>query len=128
MSFLAILALGVVCLVTFAIGSGTNDAAKVAAFVFIASALALYAAPSLVAASRKHRNTTGIVVLNILGGWTVLGWIVALVWAYAAQSPETVTALAPDPDDQMKACAFCAENIKAAAKVCRYCGSAVATA
>ena len=41
----------------------------------------LYFAPSIVAHNWKHRNTTAIVVLNVFAGWTVVGWIVALVWA-----------------------------------------------
>jgi hypothetical protein len=25
----------------------------------------------------------GIVLLNVLAGWTVIGWIIALVWAFS---------------------------------------------
>lgn len=45
------------------------------------AAIALYFVPSLVAASRKHNNSGAIAVLNIFLGWTVLGWIVALIWS-----------------------------------------------
>ena len=41
----------------------------------------LYMLPALVAHHRGHRQTKAIAVLNIFLGWTVLGWIVALVWA-----------------------------------------------
>jgi len=40
-----------------------------------------YFFPSFVAAARGHRNGRAIVLLNLFLGWTVLGWIVALVWA-----------------------------------------------
>ena len=30
---------------------------------------------------RKKRNATAITVLNLLTGFTVVGWIIALVWA-----------------------------------------------
>lgn len=43
---------------------------------------ALYFAPWLIARSRAHRNAPAIAALNFFLGWTALGWIVALVWAY----------------------------------------------
>jgi RsiW-degrading membrane proteinase PrsW (M82 family) len=41
----------------------------------------LYLLPAFVAGKRKHKNGAAILVLNLLLGWTVLGWIIALVWA-----------------------------------------------
>jgi branched-subunit amino acid transport protein AzlD len=49
--------------------------------VIITSLLALYLLPFIIAKTRKHRNAAAIGVLNLLLGWTVLGWIGALVWA-----------------------------------------------
>lgn len=40
-----------------------------------------YMAPATVAICRRHENTAAIVVLNIFGGITMVGWIIALVWA-----------------------------------------------
>lgn len=40
-----------------------------------------YMLPTVVASSRHHRNASAIGVLNILLGWTGIGWIAALVWA-----------------------------------------------
>lgn len=37
--------------------------------------------PSILAIQNKHKNRTAIIVLNILGGWTGIGWLVALIWA-----------------------------------------------
>lgn len=42
---------------------------------------ALYMLPSIAALVRKQPNATGIIILNLLLGWTVLGWIAALIWA-----------------------------------------------
>lgn len=42
---------------------------------------AVYFFPSIVAQVRKHRQLTAITVLNLFLGWTVLGWVIALVWA-----------------------------------------------
>lgn len=38
-----------------------------------------YFLPTLV--SLKHRQQFAIFLLNLLLGWTVLGWIIALIWA-----------------------------------------------
>jgi hypothetical protein len=32
--------------------------------------------------------TSAITVLNIFLGWTLLGWIAALAWAFTAKRPE----------------------------------------
>jgi hypothetical protein len=47
--------------------------------------------PSIVAFIRKHQSKWVIFVLNILLGWTVVGWIITLVWAfsYAGESHRT---------------------------------------
>jgi hypothetical protein len=41
----------------------------------------LYFLPAFIAKSRKHRNLTGVTLLNLFLGWTFLGWIVALIWS-----------------------------------------------
>ena len=46
-----------------------------------ALSLAVYVLPSIVAGSRHKRNPGAIVALNLLAGWTVVGWVAALVWA-----------------------------------------------
>ena len=53
--------------------------------VCLVGLLALYFLPSFIAARRKHRNETGVMVLNFLLGWTFLGWVAALVWAVLEQ-------------------------------------------
>jgi uncharacterized membrane protein YhaH (DUF805 family) len=40
-----------------------------------------YFFPALLAAIRRHHNQNAIAMLNLLLGWTVIGWVVALVWA-----------------------------------------------
>lgn len=52
---------------------------RAVAVVFI-SAVA-YLLPSLVAWYRAHHNALAIGLLNLLLGWTVVGWIGALIWA-----------------------------------------------
>ncbi|MGI9250118.1 MAG: superinfection immunity protein [Pseudohongiellaceae bacterium] len=47
-------------------------------------ALALYFLPFLVANGRGHPQVVAIFALNLLLGWTLLGWIAAFVWSLTA--------------------------------------------
>ena len=53
--------------------------------IFILTALALvvafYLLPTVVASHRGTERQNGITLVNVLFGWTVLGWIAALLWA-----------------------------------------------
>jgi hypothetical protein len=40
--------------------------------------------PALVAIYRHHRNRVAISVTNLLLGWTLIGWVVAFIWACTA--------------------------------------------
>ncbi len=51
------------------------------AFLFFCILFVLYFLPSIMAYSRNHRNATGVLVLNIFLGWTLIFWVGALVWA-----------------------------------------------
>jgi hypothetical protein len=48
-----------------------------------AVSLAVYLLPSIV--GRRRRNASDIIKLNVLLGWTVIGWIVAMRWALKAE-------------------------------------------
>ena len=41
----------------------------------------VYFLPSFIASNRNHKNIAAIFVLNLLLGWMLLGWIVALIWS-----------------------------------------------
>jgi hypothetical protein len=47
----------------------------------------LYLLPAEIALRRRHHNRMAIVALNILLGWTVLGWIAAFVWSLTSPPP-----------------------------------------
>jgi hypothetical protein len=47
-------------------------------------ALVLYLIPTFVAWWRSHRQLMAIAALNLLLGWTFVGWVAALVWALIA--------------------------------------------
>ena len=44
-------------------------------------AVFLYLTPAGIALIRGHRNLGAIIVLNVMLGWTFIGWVAALVWA-----------------------------------------------
>ena len=46
--------------------------------------LLVYFLPTFIALMRGHHNTFAIVALNILAGWTFVGWVAALVWSLTA--------------------------------------------
>jgi hypothetical protein len=51
------------------------------ATVLFAGMGAIYMLPTIVAGNRRHREVMPIAAINLLLGWTVLGWLIALLWA-----------------------------------------------
>lgn len=49
--------------------------------LLVVGIVVLYFLPSLVAFLRQHKNKLAIFLLNLLLGWTILGWVVSLVWS-----------------------------------------------
>ena len=53
-------------------------------FLWATLALLAYFIPAVVAGCRNHHQRGAIFALNLLLGWTFLGWAAALVWALTA--------------------------------------------
>lgn len=53
----------------------------------IGLALGFYFLPTIIALSLQRRQWLAIVAVNLLLGWTVLGWIGALVWSLIVDRP-----------------------------------------
>lgn len=66
------------------------------ALFWIAVCLAFYFLPALVAFNRYHPETRAITALDLLLGWSVVGWVAALVWALTGPG-----ARAPDPGPEL---------------------------
>ena len=58
--------------------------------------LLVYFLPAIVGFCRKHHQAWTIFALNLVLGWTVVGWIVAMVWA------ATRASLSPDRRDRQE--------------------------
>jgi hypothetical protein len=51
-------------------------------FLFVLIAIIItYFFPAIVPVARRKRNWGAILALNLLAGWTFVGWVAALVWA-----------------------------------------------
>ena len=50
---------------------------------FILVCFCIYMIPTII--GRKKRNYVAIAALNILAGWTIIGWIIALTWALTVE-------------------------------------------
>ena len=84
----ALYVMGVICLLLVVVTFGPqndNPAANLSiiAFQFVVmwAFMALYFTGFLVAMKRNHRDCTAIFALNLLTGWTFIGWVISLVWA-----------------------------------------------
>ena len=114
--------------------------------------LAAYVMPVAIAAARGHRYTRMIGAINLVLGWTVIGWFAALFWAVnrdlreqplaeaapppLRESPRSREPVWIDPEalsvaqygTATRICPYCAEAVKAEALVCRYCARDLAPA
>lgn len=56
--------------------------------IIIVGGLAFYFLPILIAMNRNCLHSGAIGVINTFFGWTILGWIAALIWAIV-EAPRT---------------------------------------
>lgn len=112
-----------------------NPFGKIVASCFFLAAPALYLLPTFEAWKKGHTNLTAIALINVFLGWSLIGWVAAIVWAFKRPEPAIAPVLSPtsasdsgsvpQPNHASKVCPFCAENIMAAAIKCKHCGSEI---
>ena len=74
--------------------NGSNSAGVgllILGLVVFAVLVVLYFLPAIIASNRNHSNGGSIFILNLFLGWTFLGWIGALVWAFSDNTRERGT-------------------------------------
>ncbi len=118
------IALLAVVIVAVAGAFAQNQEAGTTTLLFFAT-LAFYFIPTFVAISRGHGNRNAICAVNLFLGWSLLGWVAALVWSLTDPGLPAEAAPAPAPADRKK-CPQCAEWVQPDAKICKHCGSTFA--
>jgi hypothetical protein len=83
----------------------------------------LYFMPTIV--GHNHRNVLSIFLVNFFLGWTVIGWIVAMIWACSADARPQVLMIAGPGPDAARYCCHCGTLNVAAARFCAACGRTV---
>lgn len=103
-------------------------------FPFFLAGVALYFLPTIIGAARHKTNLVGIFLVNFFLGWSIIGWVIALVWAvstervdqmaYAPHMPPGGAAPVPQPQSQMhgRYCPNCGSAGPAGAQFCAQCG------
>jgi hypothetical protein len=97
------------------------------AWIFMLALFFLYFIPSI--AGWRKRNFGAIFILNLLLGWTVIGWIVALVWGWTNDPPSLKTTTeqsAPARSIPPMLCIHCGKYSLPASSFCTSCGNTLA--
>jgi len=104
--------------------------AEIWALLVVVVSIGIYFIPYILAKQNKKQNAGAIGALNFFLGWTLVGWVVALVWAMSkdanvVQPAPPVMATSPAPPlatPAQRKCPDCAEMVLLEAKKCRFCG------
>ncbi|MFY9753022.1 MAG: superinfection immunity protein [Candidatus Acidiferrales bacterium] len=110
---------------------------------FLLVAVFLYFLPTFV--GRNRHDATGIFLVNFVLGWTVIGWVAAMIWActpdmrvpvmavaghayaypqsYAGPGPGAYTCASAKSNAHF--CSQCGAATQSGARYCTYCGRCV---
>lgn len=102
-------------------------------FPFFLGGVAFYFLPTIIGAARHKTNLVGIFLVNFLLGWSIIGWIVALVWAISTERFDQVPrpqTWSPQPQPQPQPgggrfCPNCGAQGPAGGHFCAQCGHAI---
>jgi hypothetical protein len=80
-----------------------SDMDTTTGWVLLLVIIGIYFLPTIIAG--RHHNSSAIFVLNLLLGWTFIGWVIALVWACTKPSGNGNQLREPDysvDDDELR--------------------------
>jgi len=83
---------------------------------FMVLAALLYFLPAIIGHNKRHAGA--IFLVNLLAGWTIVGWFVALIWACVAE-PAPVLVYA---GGAVHYCSWCGTPQFAGGRFCTRCG------
>ncbi|HEY2954155.1 MAG TPA: superinfection immunity protein [Candidatus Eisenbacteria bacterium] len=95
---------------------------ELAILMLSCAVLGVYLLPTIVAGVRKKKNLPKIVLVNVLLGWSVIGWIVAMVWAVSSE-PEITTPGRPGSQIIGTLCSHCGKYTQPESRFCANCGT-----
>jgi len=96
--------------------------------IFFLFAVGMYFLPAIIGWNK--RSSGGILLLNLFLGWTVIGWIIALIWAITSDPAATHVVVYPTAPAQPaygKYCAACGGSLVPGGHFCSRCGARLAT-
>jgi len=76
-----VLAAAAVCVASPAFAASDSSGDMGGALMLLTFLLACYFLPTIIAGFRHHHNVVAIGLVNLFFGWTLVGWVGALVWA-----------------------------------------------
>jgi len=82
----------------------------------------LYFLPAII--GRHKRDAAGIFLVNLLLGWTVIGWIIALIWACTSEDYPPIRYVRRQPAP-VRYCCQCGSVAYPGAHFCTACGRTV---
>lgn len=108
-------------------------------FPFFFGGIACYFLPTIIGAARHKANLVGIFLVNFFLGWSVIGWVVALVWAVSTErvdqyrAPQAWTPQPagpmppppPPPQARSRFCPNCGGEEPPGGRFCARCGAAL---
>ena len=83
----------------------------------------LYFLPSII--GHRKQAFGGILLVNLLLGWTGIGWIVALIWACTAEDRPCYYAVAGPAPGSARFCSRCGAASVGVGACCWNCGARV---
>jgi hypothetical protein len=83
----------------------------------------LYFLPAII--GRHKRDHTSILLLNLFLGWTLIGWVIALIWAVSQDAPAPVYIAPFATLPAVLFCPTCGNGLGPQDVFCRNCGKRI---
>ncbi|WP_426576676.1 superinfection immunity protein [Xenorhabdus stockiae] len=87
--------------------------------LFGIAAIFVYFLPTYVATQKIHRKIYFIAFVNLVTGWTIIGWLGCLAWAMSEKKEAAQVTV--NTEEILKNCPHCDEPIREKAVFCKHC-------